>query len=73
MLNITTACLLLCICLLHRYLRKEWVADIKNEHSNLPKIIRTFSIFHRLFEAWVGVVHQAQIWVALKKVWELRH
>jgi len=39
-------------------LRKEQIADIKNELSNLlPKIIDTiiaFLFFHTLFEAWVA-------------------
>jgi len=54
-------------------LEKRVDCDIKNELSNmLPKIIHTINIyFIRCLRLGSRGVHQIQIWVVLKKVWEL--
>jgi len=67
-----------CIVAYSRYLRNEWTTDIRNELSNLgycqKSPVQSFFFFSLvvwgLTCCWRRV-HQTQIRVALKKVWEL--
>ena len=60
----------------YRYLRKEWNTVIKNELCNLSLCQKSpIQSFFSLADWGLGCClrrfHQTQIWVTLKKVWEL--
>ena len=55
-LNCVFATLPACLCLsvVYRYFRKDYISDFGIELSVLPKVTNTFSIFNTMFASWVA-------------------